>query len=110
MPYSAVICQFGSCRRALVFRYNVQLQSGINFRVQANSNIEFTNRADRTFRQTNFSFRQFNARFGNQISDIIPLTLLPNLTHVYLGGNKLNQEGINIHVPDLESQGVDVNL
>ena len=46
---------------------------------------------------------------NNQISDISPLTSLPNLTHVYLGGNKLNQESIELHVPNLKARGVVVS-
>ena len=45
----------------------------------------------------------------NQISDVSPLASLTNLTYLHLGGNPLSQESIDIHVPNLKSQGVDVD-
>ena len=44
----------------------------------------------------------------NQISNITPLVSLTNLTTLDLAGNPLSQESIDIHVPNLKSQGVDV--
>ena len=47
---------------------------------------------------------------NNQISDISPLANLTNLTTVYLWGNPLGSDSINIYVPELRARGVDVSL
>ena len=45
----------------------------------------------------------------NQICDISPLANLTNLTTVYLWGNPLSSDSINIYVPELRARGVDVS-
>ena len=44
----------------------------------------------------------------NNISDISALSGLTNLETLYLGGNPLSQNAINIHIPELEARGVSV--
>jgi len=45
---------------------------------------------------------------GNQITDISPLASLTNLIELHLYDNPLNQESIDVHVPNLRDRGVDV--
>jgi len=46
----------------------------------------------------------------NRISDISPLANLIDLTTVYLWGNPLNSDSIDIYVPELTARGVDISL
>ena len=46
--------------------------------------------------------------WNNQISDISPLASLNNLTELNLRLNPLNEVSIEVYIPQLEAQGVDV--
>ena len=46
----------------------------------------------------------------NQISDVSPLAPLTKLTDLHLEDNPLSQESVDVHVPNLEARGVDVEL
>jgi hypothetical protein len=45
----------------------------------------------------------------NNISDISALSGLTNLEKLYLSGNPLSPKAIDIHIPELEARGVDVD-
>ena len=47
---------------------------------------------------------------ANQISDVSPLAFLTNLTELDLADNPLNQESIDVHVPNFEVRGMMVTL
>ena len=47
---------------------------------------------------------------NNQISDVSPLASLTNLTELDLGSNPLSQESIDLHVPNLEARGINVDM